>query len=95
MVKKATRIDESDRETILIGIVRKQPLKRIAALLNRHLSSITNEIRKHRVFVRGSYFAGNDCRYAKDCGERNVCGDMDCKMYCYSCPKNCHDFCSM
>ncbi len=95
MVKKATRIDESDRETILIGIVRKQPLKRIAALLNRHLSSITNEIRKHRVFVRGSYYAGNDCRYAKDCSERNVCGDMDCKMYCYSCPKNCHDFCSM
>lgn len=54
-MEKVTRIDESDRETILIGIVRKQPLKRIAALLNRHLSSITNEIRKHRVFVHGRW----------------------------------------
>lgn len=87
------RINDADREKIALGLVRKQPLKRIAALLGRHLTTITNEIKKHRVFVRGSYYAGNDCRYANGCDKRHVCGDEDCKMYCYTCPKNCHDFC--
>lgn len=94
MTKIVHRIDDADREKISMGIVRKQPLKKIAKLLDRHLSSITNEIKKHRVFIRGSYYAGNDCRYAEGCDKRNVCGDMDCKMYCYTCPKKCHEFCN-
>ena len=93
MSKVVPRINDADREKIALGIVRKQPLKKIAALLGRHLTSITNEIKKHRIFVRGSYYAGNDCRYAQGCDKRHVCGDPDCKMYCYTCPKSCHDFC--
>ncbi len=40
-----------DRESIAIGIVRKQPLKKIAQLLGRHVTLIFIEIRKHRIFV--------------------------------------------
>lgn len=87
------RIDLNDRESISIGIVRKQPLKRIAEHIGRHVTSISNEIKKHRIFVRGSYYAGNDCRYAKDCNKKHVCGDKDCYMYCHTCPKGCHDAC--
>ena len=93
MSKTIPRINDADREKISLGLVRKQPLKKIAEYLGRHVSSISNEIKKHRVFVRGSYYAGNDCRYAEGGDKRHVCGDLDCKMYCYTCPNNCHSFC--
>ena len=93
MVEKNKRIDLNDRETIAIGIVRKQPLKKIARLLGRHVTSISNEIRKHRIFVSGSYYAGNDCRYVKGCDKRHICGDEDCPMFCYACHKDCHRYC--
>ena len=47
------RIDLSDRETISIGIMNGQPLKKIGALIGKHVSSITNEIKKYRIFIRG------------------------------------------
>ncbi len=88
-----TKLNLNDRETIQISIVNKQPIKRIAKLLKRHASTIANEIKKHRVFINGSYYAGNDCKYAKGCEVRNVCGDEECAMYCFACPKDCHNFC--
>ena len=45
------KLDLSDRESIAIGIVRKQPLSRIGNILNRSTSSISREIKKHRIFV--------------------------------------------
>ncbi len=82
-----------DREHISVGIIRENKLWKIAQSLGRHVSAITREIKKHRVFVRGSYYAGNDCKYAQGCDKRHVCGDEDCPMYCYTCPKDCHNFC--
>ena len=94
MSEKISKMKFDDRESIEIGVARKQPLKRIAKLLNRHPSSITNEILKHRIFVKGSYYAGNDCNGAKGCTKRHVCGDETCPMFCYSCPKDCHKYCA-
>lgn len=87
------KLDLSDRESIAIGIVRKQPLSRIGNILNRSTSSISREIKKHRIFVAGSYYAGNDCKNAKHCTERHLCGELNCPMYCYSCNKDCHQYC--
>ena len=87
------KLDLSDRESIAIGIVRKQPLSSIGNILNRSTSSISREIKKHRIFVAGSYYAGNDCKNAKHCTERHLCGDLNCPMYCYSCNKDCHQYC--
>lgn len=82
-----------ERVSIEIGIVSKQTLKNIAAKLGRHTSSISNEIKNHRIFIPGNYYAGNDCKYVKGCNKRFLCGDTDCHMFCYSCTKNCHDYC--
>lgn len=87
------KLNLSDRETIAICIVKKYPLAKIGELLNRSTSSISREIKKHRIFVAGSYYAGNDCKYAKNCTERALCGDRSCPMYCYVCDKNCHNLC--
>ena len=87
------KIDLSDRETIEIGLVRQQPLKTIGEYINKETSSVSREIKKHRIFVPGSYYAGNDCKYAKSCTQRHLCGDERCPMYCYTCNKNCHSFC--
>lgn len=87
------KLNLSDRETIAICIVRHNPLSEIAETLNRSTSSISREIKKHRIFVAGSYFSGNDCKYAKGCTERHLCGDEMCPMYCYGCVKDCHKYC--
>lgn len=93
MSEKIPRIKFDDRETIEIGIARKQPLKSIAKLLKRHVFSITNEIKKHRIFISGSYYMENDCIGAKDCNVRHVCGDEACPMHCFTCVKDCHKYC--
>lgn len=93
MSEKKSKLNLNDRETIEIGIIRKQPLKRIAVLLKKHVASIAREIKRHRIFVNGSYYAGNDCNGAKGCTKRHVCGDESCPMYCYSCIKDCHKYC--
>ena len=93
MSEKKSKLNLNDRETIEIGIIRKQPLKRIATLLKKHVASIAREIKRHRIFVNGSYYAGNDCNGAKGCTKRHVCGDESCPMYCYSCIKDCHKYC--
>ena len=88
-----SKLNLSDRETIAICIVKKYPLAKIGEILNRSTSSISREIKKHRLFVAGSYYAGNDCKYAKNCIERGLCGDKACPMYCYVCDKDCHKLC--
>lgn len=93
MSERKSKLNLNDRETIEIGIIRKQPLKRIATLLKKHVASIAREIKRHRIFVSGSYYAGNDCNGAKGCTKRHVCGDESCPMYCYSCIKDCHKYC--
>ena len=93
MSESNSKINLNDRESIEIALCRKQPLKRIAKMLNRHTSSISNEIKKNRIFVRGSYHYGNDCRFSKDCKKRHVCGDEACPMYCFNCSRDCHKYC--
>ena len=93
MSEKISRMKLNDRETIEIGVIRRQPLTKIAELLNRHVASIAREIKKHRIFVRGSYYSGNDCNGANGCTKRHVCGDESCPMYCYACSKDCHKYC--
>lgn len=94
MSEKISRMKLNDRETIEIGVIRKQPLSKIATILNRHVASIAREIKKHRIFVRGSYYSGNDCNGAKGCTKRHICGDEACPMYCYACSKDCHKYCT-
>ena len=93
MPRNFKQLTLDDRESIAIGIMRCQSLKKIAEHIGKHVASVAKEVKRHRIFVRGSYYAGNDCRYAKGCNKRHVCGDEVCPMYCYACTKDCHEFC--
>ena len=83
MPRNFKQLTLDDRESIAIGIMRCQSLKKIAEHIGKHVASVAKEVKRHRIFVRGSYYAGNDCRYAKGCNKRHVCGDEVCPMYCY------------
>ncbi len=48
-MEKVTRIDESDRETILIGIVRKQPFVMQMGRVN-FFNDIANRLLRLRIF---------------------------------------------
>ena len=86
-------MDQSDRVAIEIGIAKGENFKIIGKKLKKHPSSISNEIKNNRSYVRGIYPYGNDCKYAKACFKSHLCGDKDCYMYCHTCSKDCHTLC--
>ena len=84
----------TDRLAIEVGIERKETFKKIAARLNRHPSTIANEVKQNRTFIPGNFPAGNDCRQARQCIVKHICGDNECNHRCRLCSiKSCHDYC--
>lgn len=85
----------SDRLAIEVGIERKASFKMIAKRLGRHPSTIAHEVKTNRTFIHGHYPGGNDCKHARQCNIRSVCGeDIFCKYPCRICRvHNCHDYC--
>lgn len=68
----------------------------IANTLNKHRSSISKEIRNHRIFRKmGAYGkAFNDCIHRNDCPELHLCKDCNHghNFYCRFCNR-CHNVC--
>lgn len=94
MSPKGKQLTLSDRIAIETGLMAQDPLKKIAATLGKHPTTISLEIKNNRTFVVGTYWYGNNCRYAKNCGKHNVCGDAECTGDCVRCrSSNCHEFC--
>jgi len=90
-----SQLDMTDRIAIETGILLGDSFKKIANNLGRHPSTISGEVKRNRTFVKGTFYHGNNCRYASICAHRNVCGDMKCKRKCSACLViNCHDYCS-
>lgn len=85
----------SDRLAIEVGIAKNETFKNIAKRLHRHPSTIANEVKQNRTFIRGSYPGGNDCRFARSCVVQHICGEDDfCNYRCRLCKaRNCHDYC--
>lgn len=86
-----------DRITIHTRLDSGVSFKAIAREIGKHQSSISNEIRKYRKFVKsgstGQRF--NDCARIKDCRVRFLCHDcLTLKRYCHVCGK-CIEHCSM
>lgn len=85
----------SERIAIEVGIYRKDSFKRIAREINRHPSTIAQEVLKNRTRIQGVYPFANDCKFAKQCKNAHVCGNRYCYMRCAICKhENCHDHCS-
>lgn len=94
MSPKGKQLTLSDRIAIETGLMAQDSLKKIAAILGKHPTTISQEIKNNRTFVVGTYSYGNDCRYAKNCGKHNVCGNTECTGDCVRCKSsNCHEFC--
>lgn len=84
----------SDRIAIETGICNKESFKKIARRLNRHPSTIAHEILENRTIIQGVYPMNNDCKFARKCFERHVCGDEYCDEKCVRCRNtNCHEHC--
>lgn len=84
----------SDRMAIEMALCNKEKLKTIAKRLGRHPTTISNEIKQNRTFIKGYYYLSNDCRKAKSCARKHICGDAYCNGRCVRCRiKDCHQYC--
>lgn len=88
------QMDLSDGIAIETGICRGESFKRIAKRVGRHPSTIAHEVKENRTYIQGNFFCGNDCRFARQCREKHVCGDEECDVHCVRCREtNCHRYC--
>ena len=85
--KSSRQMDLSDRIAIETGLCRGESFKRIASRLGRHPSTIANEVKENRTFIKGVYPNGKDCRYVRKCKERGLCGcdTYTCNHMCRCC----------
>ena len=68
------QMDLSDRIAIETGICSKESFKKIAKHTGRHPSTIAHEVKENRTFIKGNYPNGKDCKWARTCAVRNLCG---------------------
>ena len=81
------QMDLSDRIAIETGICTNESFKKIAQRLRRHPSTVAHEVKENRTFIKGNYPNGRDCRFARQCVVRHLCGcdSIDCDMKCRLC----------
>ncbi|MFA9397984.1 MAG: helix-turn-helix domain-containing protein [Clostridiaceae bacterium] len=66
-----------DRIYIEQALEKQMTLKEIAKFLRKDPTTISKEIKKHRVFKpRNSYASPNTCKYRRVCNLTNVCKIM-------------------
>ncbi len=84
----------TDRLAIEVGIEQGHSFKKIANVLHRHPTTVSNEIKVNRTFIAGNYPGGNDCRKARQCEKRHLCDEEYCNKRCKTCRKqDCHEIC--
>lgn len=84
-----------DRVVIEKGLDNSEPMSTIAEKLGKDPTTISKEIKKHRVFQEHNRFnePAYRCALANACHRKNVCStELFCKCECKRCPK-CHNFC--
>lgn len=86
----------TDRVAIEIGIAKKQTFEKIGVVIQRHPVTVSREIKENRTYIPPDYPYGNDCKYARNCEIRHICGaDPDaCNERCKKCKGfSCHNYC--
>lgn len=84
-----------DRSTIHAGLNAGHSFRRIARHLDKDPSTISKEVRLHRIQMSTGAFGRipNRCIHKTDCNVRGLCGKFDCKVaFCPSC-KLCNNKC--
>ena len=70
------QMDLTDRLVIETGLCRGESFKRIAKRIRRHPTTVAHEVLENRTFIKGTFFARKNCRYARQCVVKNLCGDL-------------------
>ena len=90
-----SRINLSQRIIIESGIYQRLNLTEIAKKIGMSVTAVSNEIKLNRTPAKGSKPHGNDCRFANECEEKNLCCNFDCKRKCVWCfDFNCRELCN-
>lgn len=86
---------EIDREYIEAALSKGLTFKEIAKFLSKDPTTISKEIKKHRLAQQPNLFTNkNRCLHRKGCGAKCVCGLKSCDHLCRNCiPKDCNLFC--
>ena len=100
--RRKGQIDLTDRLAIETGLCRGESFKRIAKTIGRHPSTVAHEVLQNRTYIHATYCADKDCRYARKCVKRGICGTEGsaCSYYCkyckgFDCRSVCKDYCSV
>lgn len=88
----------SDRIFIEQSLASHDSFKDIASVLKKDPSTISKEVRKHRLFKKGSHYAlKNNCALLSSCQRSRICKGKLCNSLCRhskvcDCTKYCPDF---
>jgi IS30 family transposase len=78
------QLDLTERLAIETGLCRGETFKKIAKRLDRHPSTISHEVLTNRTYIEDVFYAGKDCKYARQCRIRGLCGAAE-----YACGHQC------
>jgi IS30 family transposase len=95
--KRSGQMDLTDRVAIETGLCRGETFKRIAKRIGRHPSTVAHEVLENRTYIKGTYYAGKDCKWVRQCIETGVCGAPKdgCGRKCKHCRGyDCRTLCS-
>ena len=97
--KRSGQMDLTDRVAIETGLCRGESFKRIAKRIGRHPTTVAHEVLENRTYIKGTFFAGKDCRHARMCAVKNLCDESEdaCNYRCkhcrgYDCTKMCNRY---
>ena len=57
--------------------MQRESFKQIAKRLNRYPSTIAHEVKENRIFIKGVYPCGKDCKYVRVCHKKKLCSCDD------------------
>ena len=92
--KRSGQMDLTDRVAIETGLCRGESFKKIAKRIGRHPTTVSHEVFENRTYIKGTFFARKDCRYAKQCVVKNLCDSSEgaCNYKGYDCTKICNRY---
>ena len=94
--RKQKHLTQDDRVAIQAGLTEGKSIRSIALGIGKDPTTVSKEIRKHRVFPkRTSFNSGNTCAHLKDCNRKNVCNSSSkvcTDKLCRRCPR-CNRLC--
>lgn len=72
--RRSGQMDLTDRVAIETGLCRKESFAEIAKRIRRHPKTVAHEVFVNRTHIHAAYYKGNDCRRAKSCNKKGMCG---------------------